>query len=152
MAKRRTVVKKKVAEKAAVATARTSTRKVRVKGKSGKASARKKGLYFFQDTPRGSNRRAYFIAMIVSQIGGLVPDKPFKLWPGGTFRTHLDTKKLVRGEGKDVYKLSTQGVNFFSAESKRPEKEAFALMMKAVQNGTQPSIHDKELSPMPGMG
>ena len=126
--------------KATVTKSKGDARKVTVRKQS------KRGLFFFQMTPAGDLLRAYFVALMQAQIGGLVENRPFKVWPAANLLTHTANGRLKK-EGK-VYMLTKQGVNYFADPKQAPDKEVVAAMYKAVTTGERPSCYKYEMSPL----
>lgn len=91
-------------------------------------------FYFYQTTPGGMFLRAYFLALIAMQIGGLVPDKAFRVWPSANISGHVATGR-VKAQGKGRYMLTTTGVNYFTDPASKPDNELLDKMLASIKNG-----------------
>ena len=84
------------------------------------------------------NMRAYFVALVVAQIGALEAERPFRLWPSADFRQHEKEGRLRR-EGFNFI-LSDCGVDYFSQPKERPKDDLLKLFLTAVQTGDSSAL------------
>lgn len=131
MAKTQTVTKQKAAPKS------------KLKGATKPAAP--KTLFRFHMTPMGARLRAYTLALITAQIGGVKAGAAFKLWPGANFSGHVAKHNLVKADGK--YSLTPEGVSVFTNST----ADAMAMvpaMLEAVTTGKAPESFKGAMSPL----
>lgn len=79
------------------------------------------------------NMRAYFIALVIAQLGTLEAERPFRLWPNADFRQHEKQGRLRRSGSNFV--LSSSGVEYFSQPKQRPRDDLLQIFLAAVRTG-----------------
>jgi hypothetical protein len=98
---------------------------------------------------RSKNMRSYFLALIVSQLGGLIPGREFVLWKGN-FLTHLQKGRMSCSYG-GRYILEEEGVKYFSPDvvMKQELIEQFLHAITTGESGYLPDdLVNKELLPL----
>ena len=108
-------------------------------------------LWRLKDPPpaRSKNMRSYFLALILSQLGDLVPNREFVLW-NGHFRTHLTKNRMTRVNGSR-YSLTETGVEYFSPDiaKYRGLIEQFLHAITTGDSSNLPAdLKNKELHPI----
>jgi hypothetical protein len=125
------------------ATETKPTAKAKPEAKAKTRKAKGAGLYYFGMTPAGRMLRAYFVAFITAQVGGLNVGKVFRLWPNANVRGHLATGKVARKE--NGYALSQSGRTYFLLDEQVADKEMTAKFLKAIKTGNKPDIYKHEM-------
>lgn len=138
MASERKVRLKSVAKKAHVEVTPSRVRRINTN--------RAASLYYFQATPRGGTLRAYLVGFMLAQLGGIVANQPFVLWPSANVKTHLDTGRMKR-QGK-TYRLSSEGVGYFNDDTQAGDQGSVKQMMQAVKTGKAPEFYRKQMTPL----
>lgn len=100
-------------------------------------------VWILETPPPGNSKlmRAYFIALIQAQIGGVIARKKFLLWPKGHFSGHQNSGKLVK-TGR-YYELTKIGVDYFNSDKVAPNEELYLLFLHAVETGNFPIVPEK---------
>lgn len=93
------------------------------------------GLWYLATPPIAitNNMRAYFLALIIAQLGTIQAKRPFRLWPGADFRQHERERRLQKIG--DRYELTQQGVDYFSEPKQRVKDDLLQLFLIAVRTG-----------------
>jgi hypothetical protein len=97
-------------------------------------------LWYLAVSPNAlsKNMRAYFVALVIAQIGALEAERPFRLWPSADFRQH-EKKGRLRREGFNFI-LSHRGVDYFSQPRERPKDDLLKLFLTAVLTGDSSAL------------
>lgn len=134
------------ASKSVVVDKATAKRNIKVSKTA--APSKGKTLWFFQQTPAGKLLRAYFVALVTCQVGGIKPNVPFRLWPYANVAGHLANGRMKRGDKPGTFTLTQAGVNYLTNDEQKPEKDTVAGMVEAVKAGKRPAFYNFELSEM----
>ena len=98
---------------------------------------------------RSKNMRSYFLALILSQLDDLMPNREFVLW-GGNFGTHLEKNRMTHSYGSR-YSLEEVGVKYFSPHVLK-NRGLIKQYMQAIKTGKSSHLPDdlenKELLPL----
>ncbi len=106
-------------------------------------SASQRKLWFLDKCPNTSRRnlRAYFIALIVEQLGDLKAGEVFVLWPNvKNMSQHEKSGRLIKVGTR--YQLTTEGVGYFSSDDQWPEPWRLARFVHAITTGDQTELPD----------
>lgn len=112
-----------------------------------------RGLWYLAESPNAlsKNMRAYFIALVIAQLGTLQAERPFRLWPNADFRQHEKQGRLRRSGSNFV--LTSSGVEYFSQPKQRPKDDLLQLFLAAVRTGNGsalPKDIETRMLPLPG--
>ena len=93
------------------------------------------GLWYLKTAPNAlsNNMRAYFLALIIAQLGTVQAERAFRLWPGADFRQHKKEGRLQ--QVGDRYVLTPRGVDYFSLPKQRAKDDLLQLFVVAVRTG-----------------
>lgn len=109
-------------------------------------------LWYLAISPNAlsKNMRAYFLALVIAQVGTLQAERTFRLWPGADFRQHENEGRLERVG--DLYALTQRGVDYFLEPKKWPEADLLQLFLVAVRTGDGVALplNDTKMHRMPG--
>lgn len=97
-------------------------------------------LWYLEKTPdsRTKSMRAYFIALILAQIGDLAEDRPFLLWPSAHISGHEKEERISR-VGR-CYQLEKKGIEYFSSEGQWPDPRLLASFLTVVTEGDKSAL------------
>ena len=109
-------------------------------------------LWYLAVSPNAltKNMRAYFVALVIAQLGALHAEQSFWLWPNADFRQHENEGRLRRAGER--YLLTQQGVEYFSQPRQRPKDDLLQLFLAAVRTGigtALPVDTDTKMLPLP---
>lgn len=106
-------------------------------------STAQKKLWYLDECPYTNrpNLRAYFIALVISQIGDLSPGKEFALWPNVRNMSQHEKPDRLRKIGTR-YVLTESGVDYFSRDEEWPEPSRLAQFYRAITTGDQQALPD----------
>lgn len=112
------------------------------------------GLWYLSESPNAlsKNMRAYFVALVIAQLGAFEAGRPFRLWPNADFRQHEREGRLRRDGIKFV--LTQLGVDYFSHSNQWPREDLLQVFLIAVRtgnSGTLPEGIETRMLPFPGM-
>ncbi len=99
-------------------------------------SAQQQKLWYLEKCPYTSapNLRAYFIALLVAQIGDLKSGETFALWPNVKNMTQHEQRGRLEKRGTR-YLLTPSGVDYFSADEEWPEPWRLTRFLHAITTG-----------------
>jgi hypothetical protein len=106
-------------------------------------STTQRKLWYLEKCPytNRKNLRAYFLAIVVSQIGDLKPGKEFALWPNVQNMSQHEKPDRLRKIGTR-FALTESGVDYFSKDDQWPEPSRFAQFCRAITTGDQEALPD----------
>lgn len=109
-------------------------------------------LWYLDKCPYTSarNLRAYFIALIVAQLGDLSAGEPFALWPNVKNMSQHEMRGRLEKRGTR-YQLTPSGVEYFSSDEEWPEPWRLARFLRAITTGDTTALpedlRDRVLKP-----
>lgn len=117
-------------------------------------STSQRTLWYLENCPYTSpkNLRAYFLALVVTQIGDLKAGESFALWPNvKNMSQHLTRGRIEKVRSR--YQLTSIGVDYFSSDEQWPEPRRLERFLHAVSTGDESALPEdlaaRTLKPFP---